>query len=129
MEMNKTEEKRFNPILMMTTGLFAQLFATSFARIIGLYGTGWDLVIMVLVYVGIACVVTVRSPNRLVVRLAIIYAMSPFGVILDTTVDFFVYHYDRNLWPIDVVILLVLLPVILMLGVITGRFVAHRRSK
>lgn len=125
----KTEEKRLSPLFVFTAGLFAPLIATSLARITGLFNTGWQFLIIGLVYGGIAFYITVRSQNRFVARLAIIYAMIPFGVILDAAFDFFIHHYDRNLWPIEVVISLLFLLFPLALGALAGRFVARRRSR
>lgn len=121
-----TEKKKFHLALVISVGLLAPLLATSITRAAGLFDTNWQFFVLGLVYAGIALSFAGRSPNRPAAHLAIVYAMIPFGVILDAIVDFFVHHYDRNLWPIEVVILLVFLPIPLAAGVVAGRFVSKR---
>jgi hypothetical protein len=47
-------------------------------------------------------------------------AIAP-GVIIDAQIDFFLRHYDRNLFPIEIIMWWIFAPLPLLAGIMLGR--------
>jgi hypothetical protein len=104
-------------------GVAAPLIITTIGHVAGTWNNKlWFLFFTVaLVYGFIGTMVWRGSLKSSVVPLLFAYFAIPFGVCVDVTVDWFVWHHDRNLFPFDMVFLFVLAFVPLCVGAAFGK--------
>jgi hypothetical protein len=111
---------RFSFLYVAASGLLMPAFATILVRGTGMY----DVLYFVLIGIGyglIAFMMARRSSRGLIPKLFGLYLLLPFASLLDVSVDSFLNHHSRNLWGLEVLVLLVVMPFPLMIGSYVGR--------
>ncbi len=104
------------------------LIATSVIRAIGLFDFSYFLLVGI-GYGLIAFMLARRLPDHLVAKLFALYILLPFASVLDASVDSMLYQHGRNLWGLEVILLLVVVPLPLLLGALIGRYFGRCRNK
>ncbi len=91
------------------------------SRMLGVWnGTGLYVVAFLLFFIMGQAVSTLAPSFR--TKVIVIFGTCAgivFGVIIDSTMDFFLRHYDRNLFPFEIVIWWIFAPIPLLAGILT----------
>jgi hypothetical protein len=91
------------------------------SRMLGVFhGDGVYVVAFILFFVmGMAVSRLAPSPEAKLFVIVIAYVGIVFGVKLDAEMDFVLRHYDRNLYPFEIIIWWILAPIPLLGGILT----------
>jgi hypothetical protein len=122
------EQKKSSYIFPIVVGLFSPLLATAFIRLSGEF-EDWYFLIIGLIYFFAAVALAYRSAKLSRAKVVIIYLMLPLGSFLDSVVDHLIYSSGRNLWGLEIIVLLALAPLPLFIGTVAGRILRKRSSK
>lgn len=113
---------------VIAAGLLTPVIATNIARALGLF-EDWYFPVIGLIYFGLAFAFAFLSPQRLLAQSTILYVLMPLGSFLDAATDNLLRDSGRNLWGLEVIVLLVFVPLPLLLGAVVGRHIAWRKRK
>lgn len=107
-------------IIAIFAGLLASVVSTNITRLVGAWETNWYYVILCLVYMAIGAKILTYFSKLAFGPLVTVYAMIPFGVVIDCTFDWFVWKNDRNLFPFEIIMqfIIVWVPMLLSVGIV-----------
>ena len=123
----ETEKGDTHLVFSIFVGLFAPLIATTFIRLSGQF-ENWYLLAISIIYFLAAVTIAYRSAKGFRIQVMIVYLLSPIGSFIDAAVDQFFYGSGRNLWGLEVIVLLMLAPIPLACGAVVGRILTKRKG-
>ena len=105
----------------LIAGIVAITSINNVSRLLGVWnGYGLYVVAFVIfVLMGLALAHFASQPQRKIVFIACSYLGIVVGVIIDVTLDFYLRHYDRNLFPLEIIMWWIFAPIPLLAGIIT----------
>jgi hypothetical protein len=112
-------------VVAFVTGLLASLAINNISRLLNVWGSFGTYVVALVVFMVIGWLLEYTAPMNTKFKGIIKYtgifcfAMAP-GVFVDVTADFFLRHYDRNLFPFEIIMWWVFAPLPLLAGIMIG---------
>lgn len=119
--------RKYPHLCAFVAGIVAPTIITMICRITGTWGTNWWFSVAALAYAVIGAMVWRGSLRRTIAPLLLAYFTIPIGVVIDATIDWFIWHYDRNLFPFEIAFLFVVALVPLGVGASLGKILRSNR--
>lgn len=109
--------------IALVSGIVAIISINNISRLLDVWN-GYGLYVVafvVFVFMGMALIRFSAPPHRKISLIACAYAGIVVGVIIDVQLDFFLRHYDRNLFPFEIVMWWIFTPIPLLVGIMIGQ--------
>lgn len=119
-----SEPDRKPRIPAFVIGLFVPIFCSNVGHFFGIWYSPWLSLLLVALYVAAGAYIwrgTFKSSLR---AFFVIVLLVPVAVLIDVNIDWFFRKFDRNLFPLEIVFLWILSPVLLLIGM-SGRKLVH----
>jgi hypothetical protein len=107
-------------------GVASPIAINNISRFLGVWGTDGAYLVAFFVFLLSSGLLAYCSPKSLWIAGCILFFSIAVGVFIDATLDFFLRAYDRNLWPLEILMWWVLAPVPVVLGALLGKGLARR---
>ena len=111
-----------SPVLVATVFSILVIIGTNnISRILGMWnGSGVYVIAFILFFVmGMSVSRLAPSFRTKVFVIFATYVGIVFGVTIDSTMDFILRHYDRNLFPFEIIMWWIFAPIPLLAGILT----------
>jgi len=121
-------------IVAIIAGLIASIIINNISRWLNVWNSLWGLAVAFVVFVVMGLMIEYTAPTdtkfkKIIQYVGIALAAIAPGVIVDVALDFFVRHYDRNLFPFEIIMWWVFAPLPLMAGVLLARGLFEFKTK
>lgn len=106
--------------IALVGGIVAITGINNVSRLLGVWdGYGMYVVsFIVFILFGMALAHFVAGPQRKISLIVCAYVGIVVGVIIDVNLDFFLRHYDRNLFPFEIIMWWIFAPIPLLAGML-----------
>lgn len=118
------EKSEKNILLISLIAILAPIFYTNASRALGVMESSWMLFILVIVYTGVGIYIWNETFKRTWRYFFVVLILIPIGVFIDVAIDFNLRNIDRNLFPIEIVVLWVTTPIPLLIGMSIKKYKA-----
>ena len=98
------------------------------ARLFGIWGSNGVYVVAFFVFLFLGALLAYRISMLPLLAGCIALVGIAIGVFIDATMDFFLRAFDRNLWPVEIIIWWVFAPVPMALGALVGKRLRRNRQ-
>ena len=108
-----------NPtFIALVGGIVAITGINNISRLLGVWDGFGTYVIAFIVFIlfGMALAHFVTGPHKKISLIVCAYVGIVVGVIIDVNLDFFLRHYDRNLFPFEIIMWWIFAPIPLLAG-------------
>jgi hypothetical protein len=104
----------------LIAGILAITGINNISRLLGIWGSDGIYIVALFVFLimGMALAYFAPQTRSKIVLIFCAYVGIVLGVTIDATLDFFLRHYDRNLFPFEIVLWWIIAPLPLLVGVI-----------
>jgi hypothetical protein len=113
-------------VVAIATGLLASIIINNISRLLNIWESLWSYAVALIFFVVVGwlleCFAPVDTNFKTIMKyIGITLAAIAPGVIIDAQIDFFLRHYDRNLFPIEIIMWWIFAPLPLLAGIMLGR--------
>lgn len=108
-------------------GVAAPIVWATLGRLLGIWSSDWIVAALAAIYLAIGYFMWRGSWKNSVGPLAKVYLSLPIGIFLSVHVDWYLWRYDRGIWPVEMVIVWALALGPLLVGATIAR--AHRAPR
>jgi hypothetical protein len=113
--------------LAVAGGIVSPILISNISRLLGIWGGNGVYLVALLVFLLLGCALTYHAQRFPAVTGGIAFATIGVGVFVDTILDFFLRAYDRNLWPLEIILWWLFAPIPMVLGAVTGKMFVRRK--
>ena len=96
--------------------ILAPIAYTNLGRLFGIWESQWMYVILLSIYIAIGTYIMHAYKAKPWGYFFTVILLMPIGVLLDVIIDWNLRDFDRNLFPFEILFLLVVTPVLLLVG-------------
>jgi len=117
-----------NKFIIPLLAILAPIIYSNIGHILGIWESPWLLVVLIIIYVSIGSFIMHTYKTKLWSKFFIVVLLIPIGVILDVLIDWNLRSIDRNLFPFEMLFLLVVAPILLLLGMGLTKLVSSNKA-
>lgn len=123
-----TNQVEKNPtFIALVGGIVAITGINNISRLFGVWDGFGTYIIAFIVFIlfGMALAHFITGPRKKISLIVCAYVGIVVGVFIDVNLDFFLRHYDRNLFPFEIIMWWIFAPIPLL----TGMMIVQRQKK
>ena len=79
-------------------GILAPIIYSNIGHILGIWRSQWMLAILIVIYIGVGIYIWQRPAKSMWKNFFVVLLLMPVGVVIDVNIDWFLRHFDRNLF-------------------------------
>ncbi len=108
----RNNKKYVAPLL----GILLPIVSTNICRILGIWESIWGFLILAILYITAGAYFWEGTFKSSLNISLLVWLFIPIGVLIDVYIDFIVWKFDRNLFPIEIGLLWLIVPLFLFSG-------------
>ncbi len=118
-------------LVALLGGVGAIISINNISRLLGIWQGSGAFIVALISFFVVGSLIELCSPLNTSKALILLLSAGAvvIGVIIDATLDFFLRKYDRNLFPLEIVMWWIFAPLPLLAGITTVRTARRRRNR
>jgi hypothetical protein len=112
----------------VVAGVASPILISNISRFLGVWGSNGVYVMALFVFLLLGLLLAYSAPMHLKLAGFIALASIAVGVFVDATLDLFLRAYDRNIWPLEIVLWWLFAPVPMILGAFVGKVFQRKKT-
>ena len=111
-------------------GLLIPIICTTSLRLLEIeYTTMWYFLPLLIGYGILGWLAWSGNWIATLKNFSLVYVSIPIAILIDVTFDWFVWSYDRNLFPIEIVMIFIVCQIPLFLGAFTRKKIERDKNR
>ena len=119
--------KKHNKIFIASIALLVPIINSTLSYSLGIENTNYSLFTLLLIYVGMGFYIWQGSLKETWKIGILVWAMTPIAVFINAAIDWFLRGIDRNLFPIEIILMLIIIPLPLAIGMVLKNVLRYEK--